>query len=42
LLVAYNETVDRYLMHHPDFLFRPPGRGACVDPQNPYILARRL
>ncbi|HTO91320.1 MAG TPA: DEAD/DEAH box helicase [Candidatus Sulfotelmatobacter sp.] len=42
MLVAYNETVDQYLMHHPDFLFGRPAEAACVDPQNPYILARQL
>lgn len=42
VLVAYNETVDQYLMHHPDFFFGRSPEAACVDPQNPYILAQQL
>jgi DEAD/DEAH box helicase domain-containing protein len=42
ILVAYNETVDQYLMHHPDFFFGRSPEAACVDPQNPYILAQQL
>jgi DEAD/DEAH box helicase domain-containing protein len=42
ILVAYNETVDQYLMHHPEFFFGSSPEAACVDPQNPYILAQQL
>jgi DEAD/DEAH box helicase domain-containing protein len=42
VLVAYNETVDQYLMRHPDYFFGRSPEAACVDPQNPYILARQL
>jgi len=42
ILVAYNETVDQYLMHHPDFFFGRSPEAACVDPHNPYILAQQL
>ena len=42
VLVAYNETVDQYLMHHPEFFFGRSPEAACVDPQNPYILAQQL
>jgi DEAD/DEAH box helicase domain-containing protein len=41
-LVAYNETVDQYLMHHPDYFFGRSPEAAIIDPHNPYILARQL
>jgi DEAD/DEAH box helicase domain-containing protein len=42
LLVAYNETVDQYLMHHPEYFFGRSPEAAVVDPANPYILAQQL
>ena len=42
VLVGYNDTVDQYLMRHPDWFFGRSPEAACVDPQNPYILARQL
>ncbi len=42
VLVAYNDTVDQYLMRRPEFLFGRPTESACVDPHNPYILAQQL
>ena len=42
VLVAYNETVDQYLMRHPDYFFGRSPEAACVDPHNPYILAAQL
>jgi len=42
LLVAYNETVDQYLMRHPEFFFGRSPEAAVVDPHNPYILAQQL
>ncbi|HEY6865667.1 MAG TPA: DEAD/DEAH box helicase [Candidatus Eisenbacteria bacterium] len=42
VLVAYNETVDQYLMHHPGYFFGRSPEAAVVDPHNPYILARQL
>ncbi|NOT34943.1 MAG: DEAD/DEAH box helicase [Candidatus Eisenbacteria bacterium] len=42
LLVAYNETVDQYLMRHPDWFFGRSPEAACIDPGNPYILAQQL
>ncbi len=41
-LVAYNETVDQYLMHHPAYFFGRSPEAAVIDPHNPYILARQL
>lgn len=42
ILVAYNETVDQYLMRHPQWFFGNSPEAAVVDPQNPYILAQQL
>src|SRR5262249_11967617 len=42
VLVAYNDTVDQYLMRRPEFLFGRPTEAACIDPGNPYILAQQL
>jgi DEAD/DEAH box helicase domain-containing protein len=41
-LVAYNETVDQYLMRHPGYFFGRSPEAAVIDPHNPYILARQL
>lgn len=42
VLVAYNDTVDQYLMRKPDYFFGRSPEAACVDPHNPYILAQQL
>jgi DEAD/DEAH box helicase domain-containing protein len=42
ILVAYNETVDQYLMRHPGWFFGSSPEAAVVDPANPYILAQQL
>ena len=42
ILVAYNETVDQYLMRHPDYFFGRSPEGAVIDPHNPYILAQQV
>ncbi len=42
VLVAYNETVDQYLMRHPDYFFGRSPEAAVIDPQNPYVLASQL
>ncbi|OGU02867.1 MAG: hypothetical protein A2W29_13395 [Gemmatimonadetes bacterium RBG_16_66_8] len=42
VLVAYNETVDQYLMRHPAYFFGRSPEAACIDPGNPYILAQQL
>lgn len=41
-LVAYNDTVDQYLMRRPQWFFGRSPEAACVDPHNPYILAQQL
>ena len=42
ILVAYNDPIDQYLMHHPEYFFGRPVEQGVVDPQNPYILASHL
>ncbi len=42
VLVAYNDPIDQYLMHHPEYFFGRPVEHAVIDPQNPYILANHL
>ena len=42
ILVAYNETVDQYLMRHPDYFFGRSPEAAVIDAENPYILAQQL
>ena len=42
VLVAYNDTVDQYLMRRPEWFFGRPAEAACIDPGNPYILAQQL
>jgi len=42
VLVAYNDTVDQYLMHHPDWFFGRSPEAAVIDPHNPYVLAQQL
>ncbi len=42
VLIAYNDPVDQYLMHHPEYLFGRPVEHGVIDPANPYILASHL
>ncbi len=42
ILVAYNDPIDQYLMHHPEYFFGRPVEYGVVDTQNPYILANHL
>ena len=42
VLVAYNDPIDQYLMHHPEYFFGRPVEQGVVDPQNPCILASHL
>ena len=42
ILIAYNDTVDQYLMRHPRWFFGRSPEAACIDPHNPYILAAQL
>ncbi|MHC4713899.1 MAG: DEAD/DEAH box helicase, partial [Planctomycetota bacterium] len=37
VLVAYDEPIDQYIAHRPDYLFGKPVEEATIDPENPYI-----
>jgi len=42
VLIAYNETIDQYLMRHPEYFFGKSPEHAVIDPDNPFILAAHL
>jgi DEAD/DEAH box helicase domain-containing protein len=42
ILVAYNDPIDQYIMHHPDYFFARDVERAIIDPDNPHILAGHL
>ena len=37
VLVAQDDPLDQYLVHHPQDLFDKPPEAAVIDPANPYI-----
>jgi len=42
VLIAYEDPLDQYLAHRPEYLFgRSPEHAVC-DPENPYVLAGHL
>ncbi len=42
VLVAQDDPLDQYLVHHPEDLFDKPAEGAVIDPTNPYVLEPHL
>jgi DEAD/DEAH box helicase domain-containing protein len=37
VLVAQDDPLDQYLVHHPEDLFDKPPEAAVIDPGNPYV-----
>ena len=42
VLVARDDPMDTYLVHHPEALLGAPVEGCVLDPHNPYVLAPQL
>jgi DEAD/DEAH box helicase domain-containing protein len=42
VLVARDDPLDTYLVHHPEALLGAPVEGCVLDPTNPYVLAPQL
>ncbi len=42
ILVGQDNSVDQFLMEHPDFLFRAASEKALIDPTNRFIVAAHL
>ncbi|MFI5715159.1 DEAD/DEAH box helicase [Nocardia sp. NPDC051750] len=42
LLVARDDPLDTYLVHHPEALLERPVEATIIDPSNPYVLGPQL